>query len=67
VIEAVAFSMLVEGVAWNLKECCVAGKAQTAACACLTQHGMVLAKGELDGAECVASLSSSAGDCHCLL
>ena len=33
VIEAVAFSMLVEGVAWNLKECCVAGKAQTAACA----------------------------------
>jgi len=36
VVEAVAFSMLVESVAWNFKECCAAGKSQTDAYACVT-------------------------------
>jgi hypothetical protein len=52
VIEAVAFSMLVERVAWNFKECSAAGKSQTAACA---RHDT----GCLSGGECVASSSAT--------
>jgi hypothetical protein len=50
VIEAVAFSMLVERVAWNFKEC---SRQVTDCCVCLAWHGL------FDGEECVAFSSSA--------
>jgi hypothetical protein len=61
VIEAVAFSMLVERVAWNFKECSAAGKSQTRDVWWSRVRGLLLV-----GCKARYSMVAEGDDCICL-